>query len=110
MCGSKKVATTEIAPRLRRVLFAAAHRNPDGNSLRSRTRVVRQLHHLDSPLWWLPAPTRPLVELGLGRAIYGPHEVRHFGTTRSTTRHDKFWAVPARHECEGRAVPRISAR
>jgi hypothetical protein len=31
----------------------------------------------------------------LDRAIYGQHEARHFGTTRSTTQHDKFWAVPA---------------
>jgi hypothetical protein len=25
-------------------------------------------------------------------------------------RHDKFWVVPARHECEGRVVPSILAR
>jgi hypothetical protein len=35
---------------------------------------------------------------------------RSFSTTRSTARHEIFWTVLARHEHEGRAVPRISTR
>jgi hypothetical protein len=50
------------------------------------------------------------LELRLGRAIWGQIMARSFGTTRSTTRHEIFWAVLARHEYEGHAVPRISAR
>jgi hypothetical protein len=33
-----------------------------------------------------------------------------FGTTRSMAWHEIFWVMLARHEHEGHAVPRISAR
>jgi hypothetical protein len=47
---------------------------------------------------------------GAWRSICELHEVQHFGMTRCTTWHDKFWTVSARHEREGCAVLRISTR
>ena len=41
---------------------------------------------------------------------FGRPAARSFVTTQSTARHEIFWAMPARHEHEDHAVPRISAR
>jgi hypothetical protein len=51
-----------------------------------------------------------MVRAGTDRAIRGRVMARSFDTTQNTARHEIFWTVPARHEHEGRVVPRISAR
>jgi hypothetical protein len=49
------------------------------------------------------------VELRFGRAIYGRVVAQSFDMTQNTAQHKIFWAVPVRHEHEGRTVPKISA-
>jgi hypothetical protein len=54
--------------------------------------------------FWHPGPD------GAGTwAVLFMGRTKHDILARHEARHDKF-VVPAQHECEGRAVPRISAR